>query len=204
MKKLIIIAVLLSLAAALKAQSIIGAGIEYEKQLFEFSLNTKRFEVGINVGQAGSFSDYARFGMGANILIGGVYLDFIEAEPQHRYTSRVTDTKWNDNASFCINAGYQIPILKWLRIMPLVGYGQTNDGITDGSSIEISSSDEGLSWYHRYKVTPGSRTHYFNYGGGLSIQPSRWFSVNLVATRCGIYAGIALDVLSIARPGFCN
>ena len=84
--------------------------------------------------------------------------------------------------------------------MPLLGYAQTNDGITDASeTIFDYDEDSGVSTYHPYKVTPGSRQHYFNYGGGLSIQPCKWFSINLVGTRHAIYGGIGIDIIAIAQ-----
>ena len=159
----------------------------------------KRVEAGFNIGQAGSFSEYARFTLGANVLINGVYVDFLSADPEHKY-SPTSNTKWNDHKALCINAGYQFPILKWLRVMPLVGYAQTNDGITDASKSyweydEYSST----TTYHPYKVTPGTRAHYFNYGGGISVQPCKWFSINAIATRHAIYGGIGIDVLSFVN-----
>lgn len=174
--------------------------ISANAQWFDFYANLHRAEVGFNFGQVASFTDHARLGLGGSVMFSGVYVDFISADPQHRYDSTIRDTKWEDNRAFCINAGYQIPILPWLRIMPLVGYGQHNDGLTDASSMSYESdSDGGGSWYHKYEVTPGSRVHYFNYGGGLSVQPLRWFSVNLIGTRFGLYGGIGIDFLSLAR-----
>ena len=38
----------------------------------------------------------------------------------------------------------------------------------------------------------------FNYGGGLSVQPLKWFSVNLVYTRYAIYGGISVNFLAFA------
>lgn len=174
--------------AALFAQT--GGGVSY---------NTGRLEAGITVGQTGSFTDRARFGMGAYALYSGFYLDFIKAEPQHRLYGELTDEQWHDNSAFGIHAGYQIPVAKWLRIMPLLGYDQTNEGITDGTSLKYSpEEDGGGTWYHDYKVTPGSRRHYFNFGAGLSIQPCKWFSVNLIASRYALYAGIGVDLISVA------
>ena len=192
-----IAAILLSVTT-LSAQSAAGVMIEKEYHLFDFTLNALRLEGGVTVGQVGSFTDYARFGMGAYALYNGFYLDFIKAEPQHKYNSHVTNEMWNDNCAFSINAGYQIPIVSWLRIMPVVGYAQTNDGITDGTSVNWSVGDETATWYHDYTVTPGSRRHYFNYGGGLSIQPCKWFSINLIGTRYALYGGVGLDLISIA------
>ena len=199
MKRLLFILIArLFLSVGAKAQSA-GAGIGTEIHLFDFPLNVNRLEAGLTIGQAGSFSEYARFGMGASVLVAGVYVDFIRAEPQHKYDRHIQDIKWNDTEAFSINAGYQIPILEWLRIMPLVGYSQTNYGTTDGSYLDWDTADDGTSWYHHYTVTPGSRAHYINYGGGISIQPVKWVSINLIGTRHAIYGGIALDIYAIAR-----
>ncbi len=198
MKKCILSLAVLFSAIYASAQSGAVAEIGKEYKLAEFNLNANRLEAGFNIGQAGSFTEYAAFGTGANILYNGFYLDFIKAEPHHKYFSEISDTDWNDSCAYSINLGYQVPIVKWLRIMPLVGYAQTNYGITDGSSYSISA-DNDISWYHNYKVTPGSRKHYFNYGGGISIQPIKWFSINAVATRRAIYGGIAVNLLTFVQ-----
>lgn len=189
-------------STGLFAQNGGGAIVEKEFHLFDFSVNPSRMEAGITLGQAGSFTPYAHFGAGAYFLYGGVYADFIVAEPQHKFNGELSDTDWNDTMAFCINAGYQIPVVSWLRIMPLLGYCQTNEGITKGGSLHMSTDENGTTWYHDYKVTPGTRIHRFNYGAGLSIQPCKWFSVNLVATRYAIYGGIGLDILTLAHNPF--
>lgn len=198
MKRLLIFFALLGFAFSANAQSGAYAEVGKEWKLFDFNMNVKRLEFGVNVGQVGSFSNYADFGMGANLLVGGFYLDFLTSEAQHRYC-RTSDTKWHDTVAWCINAGYQIPILKWLRIMPVVGYAQTNDGITDASVTYFDVDETSIDVYHPYKVTPGSRNHYFNYGGGLSIQPCKWFSINLIGTTHALYGGIAIDLITIAK-----
>lgn len=197
MKRTLLIIALLVCSLGAKAQTGY-AQVEKNYPLFEFELNANRLEFGFNFGEAGSFSNYARLAMGANLLVNGIYLDFLASEPEHKY-SRPSDTKWNDHVAFCINAGYQIPILKWLRVMPLVGYAQTNDGITDASKTIWDIDEYSSSTYHPYKVTKGTREHYLNYGGGLSIQPSKWFSINLIATRHAIYGGVGVDLLAFAR-----
>ncbi len=185
---------LVSLGAS--AQSS-GGGFSLSKdiELFNFSLNAKSLEIGMTLGQVGSFTGRTRFGIGASVSYAGVYVDFLHAGPQHRYFSYDVDTLWNDNEAFCINAGYQIPVFEWLRIVPLVGYSQTNEGITDGSTSHYSGDDSG-SWVHDYTVTPGSREHYFNFGGGLSIRPVKYLSINVMATRRAIYGGIVLNLLA--------
>ena len=187
MKKLIIIVALLAMAFSASAQ------------VFDFSSNSGRVEAGFNIGQVGSTTNYAQIGIGVNVLFSGIYLDFMHAGPQHKYDHTVSNTKWDDNVAMCTNIGYQIPILNWLRVMPLVGYAQTNEGVTDGSSLHISYGDSSRTFYHSYEVTPGSRTHYFNFGGGISIQPCKWFSINGVYTRYGIYGGIGINLAAFIK-----
>ena len=182
MKRLIISLVLLSVTVCAHAQ------------LFDFSSNNNRYEVGMNFGQMAFNTQYARFGMGVNTLAWGVYLDFNMTAAQHKFDRKFSDTQWNDDEFFNINLGYQIPILSWFRIMPLLGYAQTNEGITDASTFNINPGEELSSMYHTYTVTPGSRVHYFNYGGGVSIQPLKWFSINFAYTRYAIYGGFAIDI----------
>ena len=182
MKRLIISLVLLSVTVCAHAQ------------FFDFSSNNNRYEVGMNFGQMAFNTQYARFGVGVNTLAWGVYLDLNMTAAQHKFDRKFSDTQWNDDEFFNINLGYQIPILPWIRVMPLLGYAQTNEGITDASTINIDSDEESISIYHTYTVTPGSRVHYFNYGGGVSIQPLKWFSINFAYTRYAVYGGIAIDI----------
>ena len=197
--KVILSAILVALSSFVaQAQGGYAFG-EKEITLFDFPLNTRRLEAGLTFGEVGSTTEYARLGMGAYVLVGGVYVDFVHAQPQHKYDNHVSDTKWDDTSAFTINAGYQIPVLSWLRLMPLVGYTQTNYGVTDASTIEMDADETGTSWYHHYSVTPGSRTHYFNFGGGISIQPLKWVSIHFVYSRYAIYGGIGLDILSVAK-----
>ena len=186
MKKIVLIA-LLAICFGANAQ-----------QMFDFSLNTPRLEGGLNFGEAGFSTPYARLALGANILFNGFYFDYLKANPEHRYTDthEVSDAIWNDHVAVCINAGYQIPVFSWLRVLPLLGYAQTNDGVTDGSKINVEENDSSFDFYHPYKVTPGTRTHYFNFGGGLSIQPCKWFSINLIATRTALYGGFSINALA--------
>ena len=167
-------------------------------QLFDFSSNKNRYEIGLNLGQMAFNTQYARFGMGMNALAWGVYMDCNMTAAQHKFDRKFSDTQWDDDEFFNINLGYQIPILSWIRVMPLLGYAQTNEGITDASTIniDISHGEESnpVSVYHTYTVTPGSRVHYFNYGGGVSIQPLKWFSINFVYTRYAVYGGLAISL----------
>lgn len=187
MKKLILFAAFLGMTVCANAQ------------MFDFSNNRGRFEAGVNFGQMATRTPYTRFGLGVNALVCGVYMDFNWVNAQHKFDGKFSDKLWNDDESFSINTGYQIPVFSWLRIMPVVGYAQTNEGITDASTINIETGEDTSSLYHTYTVTPGSRVHYFNYGGGVSIQPLKWFSLNFVYTRFAMYGGIAIDLDTVTR-----
>ena len=69
MKKYIISLVLLSVTVCAHAQ------------LFDFSSNNNRYEIGLNVGQMAFDTQFARMGMGMNTLAWGVYLDFNMSAP---------------------------------------------------------------------------------------------------------------------------
>ena len=185
MKKIILIAALVFSASAAYAQ------------WFDFSNNNDRFEAGLCIGQVGSGTHYEGVGIGASVSAFGGQLDYLKYGPQHKYSNRVTDTDWNDTVALCINLGYQFPVLPWFRVTPLAGYAQTNEGITRGNEMYLDGS-EYPDWYHPYDVTKGSRSHYFNYGGGVSVQPVKWFSISFAYTRMAIYGSIVLNLTAFA------
>lgn len=187
MKKTLIIVALLTMAFSANAQ------------LFDFSSNANRFELGLNIGQVGTNTDYAGMGLGIGLNAFGFQIDFLMNGPEHQYDNHVEAKLYDDHEAWVINGGYQIPVLRWLKIVPMAGYCQTNDGVTDASTINISGGEYSASMYHDYNVTPGSRKHYFNYGCGISLQPLKWFSINAAYTKYSIYGGIFLNI-----PGFVN
>jgi outer membrane receptor protein involved in Fe transport len=186
MKKILVSLSLLLVAAGANAQ------------WFDFSNNNGRYETGLNIGKAGYTTPYEGLTLGFNIVAWGVSLNVIKEGPQHRYDDTVDNTQWNDHVALNIDLGYQIPVLKWLRIMPVAGYCQTNEGITDASKLYADSDESGISLYHPYKVTRGSREHYFNYGAGISIQPIKWISLTATYSRYAFYAGVNLDIAAFA------
>ncbi len=163
-------------------------------QWFDFSNNNERISIGFNLGQVGTGTYYKDLGFGASVEILGVYFDYIGAGPAHKYDNHLNQT-WEDSLSWAAHIGYQIPVLPWLRVMPMIGYSQTNHGITDGSTLNIENNDNGNNrLYHDYYVAAGSRRHSFNFGCGLVITPLKYFSVYGVYTRRAIYGGISINL----------
>jgi len=172
-------------------------------QWFDLSENQGRCGAGAHAGLAGWNTTYSRFGWGAHLQIYGVYLDYMIGQPEHRYYTPYAGegrTQYQDSEVFLANAGYQLPVLPWLRLMPLVGYCQTNEGITDISKIHEDYSDEAVvDSYHPYKVTLGTRRHRLNAGVGLFVQPCRWFEVYAVGSLHALYGGISISLDAFAE-----
>ena len=181
-KSLILIAVLAMMTFSAKAQWL------------DFT-NNVRASIGLNFGCVGYQLDshglnrgFADFGMGACLSIGGVYVDFIYQSPEHRFSNEVGVPDWNDHTALTINAGYQVPLLKWLFVTPLVGYSNETTGITRANNIHAENS----SIVHKYERQ--HIYHHFNYGVGVMVRPIQWVEIGAVATSHAIYGNISFSL----------
>lgn len=173
--------------------ALVMATISADAQWFDLSNNKDRYEIGLNLGQAKG-GRYSGFGIGASFNVWGVYIDFISAGPEHKYDNHHGDFYWEDSVAYAINLGYQIPIIKWLYVMPLIGYSQSNAGITDASTLNIETNENSSQLSHDYNVTPGTRRHRFNYGVGLVLHPIEWLSLYGVYSRYAVYGGLSFNL----------
>ena len=165
-------------------------------QWFDFSKN-ERMSIGLNVGvvgyrldNQGLNTDYSDIGIGVSFSLMGVYADFIYQKPEHRYSSEVGVPDWNDHTALAINVGYQLPVLPWLFVTPLVGYSNETTGKTRANSITAENS----SIVHRYDVE--HRYHHFNYGVGIMVRPFPVVEIGAVATTHAIYGNISYSFSS--------
>ena len=186
MKKLLLIAALMAVAMSASAQ------------WFDFSNNKGHFDLGFHLGQVGIGCPYTSLGFGASLNVYGVYVDFISAGPEYKYDNHIEtgpEAKVPDATTMTASIGYQIPVLSWLRIMPLIGFSRTTKGYTDFSTInaETTSGENyvDVQLYHDY-ITEHSWNS-FNFGGGLVIQPVKWVSIYGVYTTHSIYGGISVS-----------
>lgn len=161
-------------------------------QWFDFKSNNELAEVGFVTGPVGLKCNYSGWGYGGSVNICGVYIDFLYTGPEHKFDNHVLPVLYDDTAALAINIGYQIPVLPWLRVMPVVGHCHTSAGLTDATTVNIEVENESARMYHDFEVT--SRRHYFNYGGGLVIQPVKWVSLYGVYTVHAIYGGISVNL----------
>ena len=193
MKKTIIIAALMALTMSANAQWL------------DFSNNKERLDVGVQLGQAGIGTNFSRLGWGVSLDCYGVYIDFLSAGPMYKYDNHVDvgpSAQVADSTVLNINIGYQIPILPWLRIMPIVGHCHTTSGYTDFSTvnIEVDGSDNYTSaqMYHDY-VKTGPTFHFWNYGCGIIVTPCKWINIYGVYTARSIYGGISFNLGAISE-----
>lgn len=181
MKKVALLTVLLSLMT-----------FSAKAQWFDFS-NNNSVSIGFNVGAVGYQlngkglnTDLAGLGFGASVTLQGLYIDFIYQSPEHRYSNLVNVPDWEDHTALTINVGYQIPMLPWLYITPMVGYSNETTGLTLADQITAEHSDI-VHKYVRETLTP-----HFNYGVGLTGRPTEWLGIGGVATSHAIYGNISL------------
>ena len=175
-------------------------------QWFDFKNNVHRYEIGVNIGMAGIGTEFHDLGFGASVSAWGVYLDVLSAGPKYQYNNHVEGfSRGNalvpDSTATTVNIGYQIPVLPWLRVMPLIGFCRNTSGYTDFSTvnIDINGSDNSTTGqiYHDYIKEHGHGS--FNFGGGLVISPVKWVSVYGVYTPRAIYGGVSLNLSTLAE-----
>ncbi|MBR1514853.1 MAG: hypothetical protein IJ622_11285 [Bacteroidales bacterium] len=190
MKKVTVLAVLLSLMT-----------FSAKAQWFDFSNNQTDLTFGVNLGAVGYHFDgqidktYADFGTGLSASVLGVYLDFIYQDPEHRWDRKVTEAEYDDHTALTINAGYKIPVLPWLNLIPLVGYSNETTGKTIGNSIGVDVESESI--YHDYERE--TIANHFNYGLGLSVKPIKWLEIGGVCTSHAVYGNITLNLYQFKK-----
>ena len=106
---------------------------QYQSQVkssstFEYA--NKSFDMGIIGGVIGVQDDYSYGALGFNMTLYGIYADFMGWPKAHEDDVRVD--KWHDKSSIAYHVGYQIPLMKYLRIIPIVGYAKVEEGTTNG------------------------------------------------------------------------
>ena len=190
MKKYALIAVMVSMMT-------IGA----KAQVFDFTNNFNDFTIGLNLGAVGYHFNgqidktYVDFGVGASVSVLGFYIDFIYQSPEHRWNKKFNQIKYRDHTALTINAGYKIPVTRWLNITPLIGYSNETEGWTDCSTINVDYENHSI--YHDYDRDL-IRNH-FNYGLGLSVKPFRWLEIGGACTAHAVYGNISFNLINIKK-----
>lgn len=123
------------------ASIFLTIGIAVQAQVFTkeaFDYANKSFSIGLIGGVVGAQDDMAYGALGVNITAYGLYADFMGWPKSH--ANDVEVEKWHDKSSMAAHVGYQLPVTKSFRIIPVVGYAKVEEGATDGSNWKVGSS----------------------------------------------------------------
>lgn len=155
------------------------------------TFSQKKVNVGIIGGAIGLYDnkdlydDITCAGLGLSTTIYNVYADFMFWPRSHEGDTSID--KWDDKSSLSIHGGYQIPIGKIFRVIPIVGYSEVKRGVTDGSHWSTSSSGIHNSFKETGKVSG------FDYGAVVRFNIKDKFTFDVAGTRYALYGGIGLN-----------
>lgn len=170
---------------------LVAMSMNAKAQWFSLESNCDYYQLGLNLGSAGFGTEYAGFGFGASLAVWGVYIDCLVNPPASATDNHVKDELWPDQEAFVVNVGYQIPILPWLRLTPLIGYSQTNYGFVDASTVNVNVDSQTSTGHISHDYNPVERFHEVNFGAGIFVQPIEEINLYAVATRRAIYGGVS-------------
>lgn len=173
------------LATFLLALSVLTSQAQiFSKDAFE-EANKGKWAIGILGGAIGLFDEDATVGaMGFNFMGYGFYVDLIGWPSGHENDTKV-DT-WRNKTSFGVHAGYQLPVTKSFRVIPVVGYYRSGETVTDGSRWTSTSSGIRNSSYNE-DAAKG-----FDYGAVL-VYNYKMLNVYGACTRGAVYGGVGIE-----------
>lgn len=145
----------------------------------------RKWALGIGGGVAGISTDYITGAMSFNITIKGFHADAcIMPGEDHEHDVRVD--KWTSDYYTSWHLGYQVPISRNIRIIPLVGFWTAGKSATDGADWTISGGQI------VNKTSKSSDASGFDYGVQLNFKAKKvLLYTNL--TRYSACAGIGFE-----------
>lgn len=152
----------------------------FSKEAFETA--NGKWAIGFIGGALGVFDDKARGAFGLNITIKGVYADFLWKGSSHK--SDVKVDKWKESSGTAVHIGYQLPITKGFRLIPVVGYYTLGSVTTDGYDWKVTNN--GIS----NKTSNSIDFKGFDYGG-VMVFNTKHVNFYAAGTRHTLYGGIA-------------
>lgn len=154
-------------------------------QLFSkeaFKAANGKWSLGLSGGVVGLPDDASQGAVGFNLTIKGFYLDIMGWPSSHDNDVRVD--KWREKTCNTAHFGYQIPVLKAFRLIPVVGYFRVGHTTTDGSDWTIRNGN-----IHN-ATSISSDVDGFDYGGIAVFNINR-INIYGAYTRHCLYGAIA-------------
>lgn len=123
--------------------------------------------------------------IGCSVTAMGVYADGGFWPRHHAQDVRVDE--WDDEQVWSFHLGYQVPLTKWLRVTPIVGYYDHKSGTTDGSNWRA----DGYGIHNSFDVTD----HYsgVDYGGRVTLNFGM-LNVDATMTKNEWSVGVGLEI----------
>lgn len=124
----------------------------------------RKTALGIGGGVAGLTTDYFTGAFSFNMTLKGYHVDVcvMGSGDDHKHDVRVD--KWSSDYYYSMHLGYQIPVTRNFRFIPLVGFWVTGKSTTDGADWTVSGGQI---------VNKTSSTHDaagFDYGAQLNFK----------------------------------
>lgn len=152
------------------------------KKIFPFNEVNKKWNISIN----GGYNHSAKVGLyGFGLTIKGFHVTIGGTGSTHE--NDVNVGKWKEKSSAIIHAGYQIPITKVIRIIPVIGTSGAGEEITDGYDYNISHNGT------IHNKTYNDIKYKFDFGAHLVLNPYKKLIVNLAGTKYTLYAGVGFE-----------
>lgn len=148
---------------------------------FPFSKVNHNWNISVN----GGYSPTGRVPLyGIGITVRGFHLTIGGLASTHVHDIRV-DT-WNEESSCMLQLGYQIPIARSLRLIPVIGITGVGEVHTDGWDYDIGPSGT------IYNKVTNDLKYKFDYGARIVFN-HRKLIINLAASRHTLSGGIGLE-----------
>ncbi|MBR6083078.1 MAG: hypothetical protein IKP62_09155 [Salinivirgaceae bacterium] len=151
-----------------------------------FMYSNRTFEVCFCGGALGLNSKKALGCGGVSMSLYGFYFDCLCKPLFHGSSTGVE--KWDDSFGFTLHAGYQIPIVDWLRIIPEIGYFSVSEGTTDGSKYSVDK--DGI----HNKYTADWKDKGLDYGAVMVLHFFDCFNIDFAVTRNTMYGGLGFGI----------
>ena len=137
-----------------------------------------------NISLNGGYNHVGKVGLyGLGATVRGFHVMLGGTGSSHRNDMHVG--VWKEKSSYLVHAGYQIPIVKSFRIIPVVGVAGVGEVVTNGYDYEFPNTTV------ENKVT-SSLKYKFDYGAHLVFK-HRKLIVNVGATRYTVLGGLGLE-----------
>lgn len=148
---------------------------------FPFSEVNRKWNISIN----GGYSPEKKTGIyGLWATVRGFHVEVGGLGSSHEHDRRVG--AWKEKASAMFHVGYQVPIVKAFRIIPVLGMTGVGEVTTDGYDYTFSDTDQ------VYNKVSTEIKYKFDYGATLVVN-HRSLIINLGATRYTLTGGIGLE-----------